>query len=142
EPLPSGGWPLIAASAVPWAPANQIPKAMDRDDMDRVTAEFVAATERALAAGFDMIELHAAHGYLLSSFLTPLMNRRNDDYGGPLANRLRYPLEVFEAMRAVWPANRPMSVRISATDWVEGGNDGDDAVEIARAFKDAGCDLI
>jgi len=115
---------------------------MDRDDMDRVREEFVLATERALRAGFDMIELHAAHGYLLSSFLTPLMNRRNDEYGGPLENRLRYPLEVFSAMRTVWPSNRPMSVRISATDWVEGGNDGDDAVQIARAFKDAGADLI
>ena len=142
EPLEKGAWPLIAASAIPWAPANQIPKAMDRDDMDRVRHEFVLATERALAAGFDMVELHAAHGYLLSSFLTPLMNRRNDDYGGPLANRLRYPLEVFSAMRKIWPSNRPMSVRISATDWVEGGNDGDDAVQMARAFKEAGADLI
>lgn len=142
EPLEKGAWPLLAASAIPWAPTNQIPKAMDRDDMDRVRHEFVLATERALAAGFDMIELHAAHGYLLSSFLTPLMNRRNDDYGGPLANRLRYPLEVFAAMRKTWPSNRPMSVRISATDWVEGGNDGDDAVQMARAFKEAGADLI
>ena len=142
EPLPAGDWPLIAASAIPWSPTNQVPKAMDRADMDRVKSEFAKATERALASGFDMVELHAAHGYLLSSFLTPLMNQRTDEYGGSLANRLRYPLEVFAAMRRAWPANRPISVRISATDWVEGGNDGDDAVEIARAFKEAGCDLI
>ena len=100
------------------------------------------ATELAVAAGFDMLELHCAHGYLLSSFITPLSNRRRDDYGGSLANRLRFPLEVFGAMRAVWPAERPMSVRISATDWVAGGVDGAEAVEIARAFHAAGADII
>jgi len=141
-PLEEGAWPLIAASAVPWSPVNQVPRAMTREDMRQVTADYVAATERALTAGFDMIELHCAHGYLLSSFLTPLTNHRTDEYGGALSGRLRYPLEVFAAIRAVWPEDRPISVRISATDWVEGGNDGDDAVEIARAFREAGADLI
>jgi anthraniloyl-CoA monooxygenase len=103
---------------------------------------FVAATRRAIDAGFDMVELHAAHGYLLSSFLTPLTNRREDEYGGVLANRLRFPLEVFVAMRETWPADRPMSVRISATDWAEDGLTPDESVEIARAFADAGADLI
>ena len=103
---------------------------------------FVRAAEMGLDAGFDMLELHCAHGYLLSSFITPLRNQRTDDYGGSFENRLRYPLEVFAAMRTVWPADRPMSVRISATDWVDGGISGDDAVRIARAFKDAGADLI
>jgi anthraniloyl-CoA monooxygenase len=115
---------------------------MDRADMDRVTADFVAATRRAIAAGFDWLELHCAHGYLLSSFISPLTNQRSDDYGGSLANRLRYPLEVFTAMRAVWPADQPLSVRISAHDWVAGGITPADAVEIARAFKAAGADLI
>jgi anthraniloyl-CoA monooxygenase len=103
---------------------------------------FVRATRHAECAGFDMVELHAAHGYLLSSFISPLTNRRTDEYGGSLANRLRYPLQVFAAMRAVWPAHKPMSVRISATDWVEGGITGDDSVTIARAFKKAGVDLM
>ncbi|GGX68641.1 bifunctional salicylyl-CoA 5-hydroxylase/oxidoreductase [Saccharospirillum salsuginis] len=141
-PLPEGNWPLLAASDIPWSERNQIPKAMDRDDMDRTTADFVRAAERARDAGFDMLELHAAHGYLLSSFITPLTNRRTDEYGGSLDNRLRYPLEVFRAVRAVWPENRPMSVRISATDWVDGdGVDPSEAVEIARAFRDAGADI-
>jgi anthraniloyl-CoA monooxygenase len=142
-PLDTGNWPLVAASDVPWSDANQTPRAMTRADMDAVRDAFVAATRRAVEAGFDMIELHAAHGYLLSSFITPLMNRRHDDYGGPLANRLRFPLEVFAAMRAAWPVERPMSVRISANDWA--GDDGvtpGAAVEIARAFADAGADLI
>ena len=110
--------------------------------MDEIRDAFVRAAQMALEAGFDMLELHCAHGYLLSSFITPLRNRRRDEYGGTLQNRLRYPLEVFRAMRAVWPQERPISVRISATDWVDGGIDGDDAVEIARAFKAAGADLI
>ncbi len=142
EPLPSGNWPLISASAVPYGEQNQVPRAMTRADMDAMTAAFVASTQRAAEAGFDWLELHAAHGYLLSSFITPLTNQRTDEYGGSLANRCRYPLEVFTAMRAAWPADRPFSVRISAHDWAPGGNTPDDAVEIARLFKAAGCDLI
>jgi anthraniloyl-CoA monooxygenase len=110
--------------------------------MDRIKAQFVAAAERGDRAGFDMLELHCAHGYLLASFISPLTNRRADEYGGGLENRLRFPLEVFEAMRAVWPVHKPMSVRISATDWVEGGITGPEAVEIARAFAQAGVDLV
>ena len=142
EPLASGNWPLIAASAVSFGPTNQTPAAMTRADMDRVTAEFVHSTRYAIEAGFDWLELHCAHGYLLSSFITPLTNVRKDEYGGSLENRCRYPLEVFIAMRAVWPAHLPMSVRISAHDWAPGGNTDDDAVQIARLFKAAGCDVI
>jgi anthraniloyl-CoA monooxygenase len=141
-PLDEGGWPLIAASPVPWSPRNQTPREMTRADMNEVREAFAAATRRGLKAGFDMIELHAAHGYLLSSFITPLTNKRGDEYGGSLDNRLRFPLEVFRAMRVAWPEDKPMSVRISATDWVEGGITGADAVAIARAFKAAGADLI
>jgi anthraniloyl-CoA monooxygenase len=143
QPLENGNWPLIAASDVPWSPGNQIPRPMTRDDMDAVRDQFVAATRMAVDAGFDMVELHAAHGYLLSSFITPLQNKRTDAYGGSLENRLRFPLEVFAAMRAAWPAERPMSVRISATDWMgDQGVTPDEAVEIARAFHEAGADLI
>ena len=142
EPLPAGNWPLLAASAVAYGEQNQVPRAMTRADMDTLREQFVASTRRAAAAGFDWLELHCAHGYLLSSFITPLTNRRTDDYGGSLENRLRYPLEVFAAMRAVWPAERPMSVRISAHDWAEGGHTGDDAVAVARLFHAAGCDVI
>jgi anthraniloyl-CoA monooxygenase len=143
HPLASGNWPLIAASAVPYLDEDgAIPRAMDRADMARVTADFVRAARYAAEAGFDWLELHCAHGYLLSSFISPLTNRRSDDYGGSLANRLRYPLEVFAAVRAVWPQHLPMSVRISAHDWVEGGITPADAVEIARAFKAAGADMI
>ncbi len=142
-PLPSGNWPLVAASDVAWSPGNARPRAMTRADMDAVRDQFVRATEMAVEAGFDMVELHAAHGYLLSGFLTPLHNKRTDAYGGSLANRLRFPLEVFAAMRAAWPAERPMSVRISATDWMgDAGISPDDSVAIARAFTDAGADLI
>ena len=142
EPLPDGNWPLLAPSAIPYGPRNQMPRAMTRADMKRVTADFVAATQAAIRCGFDIVELHCAHGYLLASFLSPLTNHRTDDYGGSLENRCRYPLEVFCAMRAVWPAHQPMSVRISAHDWATGGNTADDAVEIARLFKAAGADLI
>ena len=142
-PLPDGNWPLIAASDVPWAPANQRPRPMSRADMDEVRDQFVAAVRMGLEAGFDMIEMHAAHGYLLSSFITPLQNNRTDEYGGSLENRLRYPLEVFAAMREAWPADRPMSVRISANDWAgEEGVTPDEAVLIAEAFAQAGADLI
>jgi len=142
-PLDAGNWPVMAASDVAWTPANQAPRAMTRADMDEVRDQFVAATRMAIDCGFDMVELHAAHGYLLSSFITPLQNRRSDEYGGSLENRLRYPLEVFAAMRAAWPGDRPMSVRISATDWA--GEDGvtpDEAVAIGEAFAREGADLI
>ena len=143
RPLPDGNWEVMSASAVPWSPASQVPRAMTRADMDRVTAEFVAAAEMAERAGFDMIELHAAHGYLLSSFISPVSNVRTDEYGGSLENRMRYPLEVLGAMRAVWPAQKPMSVRISAHDWLdEHGVTPDEAVEIARRFHAAGADII
>jgi anthraniloyl-CoA monooxygenase len=142
EPLASGNWPLLAASAVSYGEQNQIPKAMSRADMDLLKQQFVDATHRAIEAGFDWLELHCAHGYLLASFLSPLTNVRTDDYGGSLQNRCRYPLEVFAAIRAVWPAHLPMSVRLSAHDWAEGGNTADDAVAIARLFKAAGCDMI
>jgi len=136
-------WPLLSASPQQYLEGeSQVSRAMTRADMDRVKAEFVAATKRAAAAGFDWLELHCAHGYLLSSFISPLTNQREDEYGGSLANRLRYPLEVFAAVRAAWPDNKPMSVRISAHDWVEGGITPADAVEIAKAFKAAGADLI
>jgi anthraniloyl-CoA monooxygenase len=142
-PLSDGNWPVMAASDVQWSPLNQVPKPMTRADMDDVRDQFVAAVRMGLEAGFDMIELHCAHGYLLSGFITPLQNRRTDEYGGSLENRLRYPLEVFAAMRAAWPSDRPMSVRISATDWA--GDDGitsEDAVEIGEAFAREGADLI
>lgn len=142
EPLPTGNWPVLAASAVPYGEQNQTPQAMTRADMDRVKREFVEATQRAAAAGFDWLELHCAHGYLLSAFITPLTNLRTDEYGGSIENRCRYPLEVFSAMRAVWPAHLPMSVRISAHDWVPGGHTADDAIIVARLFKEAGCDFI
>ena len=141
-PLSEGNWEVIAPSPVPWSPRNQIPRAMTRDDMAAVRDAFVSATRSGAEAGFDMLELHAAHGYLLSAFISPLTNQRTDVYGGSLEHRLRFPLEVFRAMRDAWPAHKPMSVRISATDWVEGGITGDDAVEIARAFKREGVDLM
>ena len=142
-PLKDGNWPLLSASAIAWAPGNAMPKAMDRQDMDIVREQFVAATRMAARCGFDMVELHAAHGYLISSFISPLSNIRTDDYGGSLENRLRYPLEVFGAMRAVWPAEKPMSVRISATDWTgDNGVDGSEAVEIAEAFRNSGVDIV
>jgi anthraniloyl-CoA monooxygenase len=142
-PLDDGNWPVMSASDVPWSPANQVPTPMTRSDMNMVCDQFVAAVRMGLEAGFDMVELHAAHGYLLSSFITPLQNTRTDEYGGSLENRLRYPLEIFAAMRAAWPSDRPMSVRISATDWA--GEDGitpDEAVLIGEAFAQAGADLI
>jgi anthraniloyl-CoA monooxygenase len=142
EPLVEGNWPLIAPSAIAYGPQNQVPRAMTRADMDRVRDEFVAAAQRGAGCGFDILELHCAHGYLLSSFICPLTNRRTDEYGGTLEHRLRFPLEVFAAMRAVWPAGRPMSVRISAHDWAPGGNLLDDAVEIAQRFRAAGADMI
>jgi anthraniloyl-CoA monooxygenase len=142
EPLPSGNWPVMSASALPWSKLNQVPREMTRADMDIVRDQFVTAAQRGLHAGFDVLELHAAHGYLLSSFISPVTNRRRDEYGGSLENRLRYPLEVFRALRAVWPAERAVGVRISATDWVEGGIRVEDSIEIARAFREAGAAFI
>jgi anthraniloyl-CoA monooxygenase len=142
EPLEEGGWEPIAPSPLPYLPHSPLPRAMTRADMDEVLARFTAAARRGEAAGFDLLELHCAHGYLLSSFLSPVTNRRRDGYGGSATGRRRFPLEVVEAVRAVWPAERPLSVRISATDWVDGGFDGDDAVELAAELRDRGVDLV
>jgi anthraniloyl-CoA monooxygenase len=143
EPLPEGNWPVVGPSPLPYKEGvNQVPRELTRDDMDGIREEFVASARRADAAGFDLLELHCAHGYLLSSFISPLSNHRTDAYGGSLENRLRYPLEVFRAVRGVWPARKPMTVRISATDWAEGGIEAEDAVVIAAAFRDAGAAAI
>ena len=142
QPLEHGAWPILSASATPYYPHSATPRPIDRADMERIRDEFVAATRRAIACGFDMLELHCAHGYLLGSFLSPLTNHRADEYGGSVENRMRFPLEVFHAMRVAWPDDRPMSVRISATDWADGGITDADALAIARAFRDAGCDLM
>ena len=142
QPLEQGGWPIISASPIPYYPHSQTPREMTRADMDQVLADFTAAAQRGLRAGFDLLELHCAHGYLLASFLSPLTNRRTDEYGGSVQNRLRFPLQVFTALRALWPADKPMSVRLSATDWADGGITEADLISIARAFADAGCDLI
>ena len=141
-PLGDDGWETVGPSALSYGTRLPAPREMGPADMERVRNDFVHATRMASEAGFDMLELHAAHGYLLSSFLTPISNRRSDEYGGSLDNRLRFPLQVFEAMREVWPVDRPMSVRVSATDWIDDGLSGDDAVHIARAFADAGADVI
>lgn len=143
EPLASGNWDLISASAIPWSDANATPRAATPDDMDEICQQFVASTLMAERAGFDMIELHAAHGYLLSSFISPASNTRTDEYGGSLENRLRFPLRVFDAMRRAWPKEKPMSVRISAHDWIgASGITPDEAVKIAKAFFEAGADII
>jgi anthraniloyl-CoA monooxygenase len=142
EPLADGNWPVMAPSPVPWFAHSQVPRAMTRADMDRVKGEFVRAAGLALEAGFDMLEVHCAHGYLLASFISPLTNLRDDEYGGSLENRMRFPLAVFDAVRAVWPDERPMSVRVSAVDWYPGGMGPDDTVEVARLFKAHGCDVI
>jgi anthraniloyl-CoA monooxygenase len=142
QPLEAGDWPLISASALPYLPHSKLPRAMDRADMDRVKADFLRATQLAAQTGTDWLELHCAHGYLLSSFLSPLTNRRDDEYGGDHKSRAKFPLEVFAAVRAAWPADRPMSVRLSCTDWAVGGNGPDDAAIFARMFRDAGADVI
>jgi len=142
EPLPSGNWPVVAASAVPYSPENQTPAELTHDEMATIRDEFVAAARRADEAGFDLLELHCAHGYLLSGFLSPVTNRRTDSYGGDVAGRLRFPLEVWHAMRSVWPATKPMTVRISATDWVEDGQSLEDALAVASAFAEAGAAAI
>ncbi|WP_406280449.1 FAD-dependent monooxygenase [Embleya sp. NBC_00896] len=141
-PLGDDGWPTLAASAIPWDPAGSTPAEATRADLDEITAAFTAAAQRADRAGFDALELQYGHGHLLSGFLSPLTNRREDEYGGPLAGRLRFPLEVLSAVRAVWPADKPLVVRISAADWAEGGTTEDDAVRIARALAAAGADAI
>ncbi|MBA3251141.1 MAG: bifunctional salicylyl-CoA 5-hydroxylase/oxidoreductase [Geodermatophilaceae bacterium] len=140
EPLAEGNWEVFGPSPVAYSPANQVPRELTRPDLDRIRDDFVAAAERGARAGFDLLELHCAHGYLLSSFISPIANQRTDDYGGSLDNRLRYPLEVFDAIKAVW--ERPTTVRISATDWVEGGITASDAVVVARAFADHGVDAV
>ena len=142
EPLPDGGWPVISASAIPYTTQNQVPRAMDRADMDRVVNQFRHAAVAGHRCGFDMLELHCAHGYLLASFLSPLTNTRTDEYGGSVENRLRFPLDVFDACRKIWPDDKPMSVRISATDWADGGISEADVATIAKAFAAHGCDLI
>ncbi|MDR9483886.1 MAG: bifunctional salicylyl-CoA 5-hydroxylase/oxidoreductase [Sediminimonas sp.] len=142
-PLPDGNWDIVSASPIPWSPRNATPREITRAEMDEVRDQFVASAEMAERAGFDMIELHAAHGYLLSSFISPISNQRTDAYGGSLENRMRYPLEVLEAMRAAWPEDKPMSVRISANDWLDAdGITPQDAVEIAAMFRSAGADII
>jgi anthraniloyl-CoA monooxygenase len=142
EPLESGGWPILAPSPIPYLPQSQVPAEMTRADMDQVREDFVASTRRAAAAGFDLLELHMAHGYLLSSFLSPLTNVREDEYGGDLAGRARFPLEVLLACRREWPEEKPLSVRISATDWFPGGFEGDDAVALAEMLRAGGCDIV
>ena len=143
EPLADGGWPLVSASPIPYFPdRSPVPREMTHDDMACVVAEFASAARLADGAGFDLLELHMAHGYLLASFISPLTNTRTDEYGGPLENRMRLPLEIFDACRAVWPDAKPMSVRISAVDWMPGGMEPDDAVAVARMFKSHGCDVI
>ncbi|MEU0004530.1 bifunctional salicylyl-CoA 5-hydroxylase/oxidoreductase [Streptomyces sp. NPDC006314] len=142
EPLPDGNWPLVAASPLPYKPGSQTPRQLSRAQLTDIREQFATAAWRAARAGFDLLELHCAHGYLLSGFLSPLTNHRTDAYGGSLEKRLRFPLEVFDAVRAVWPAERPMTVRISASDWAEGGTTAEDAVEIARAFAAHGADAI
>jgi anthraniloyl-CoA monooxygenase len=142
QPLEEGDWPIVAPSAIPYFPHSQVPREITRKEMDRVIADHVRAARHADLAGFDVLEIHMAHGYLLASFISPLTNRRSDEYGGPLENRMLFPLEVFEAVRAVWPAEKPMSVRISAVDWYPGGHGPEDAVEVARMLKANGCDAV
>ena len=144
KPLPpeDGAWRTVGPSAVPFAPGWPAPAELDRDGLARIEAAFVRAAERAQRIGFDLIEIHAAHGYLLHSFLSPLSNRRDDAYGGSRDNRMRFPLEVFEAVRAVWPTDKPLGIRVSASDWVDGGVTVEDTVAFAEALKDLGCDFL
>lgn len=143
DPLPEGNWPLVAASELPYRPGvSALPRALGPEDLAALRSEFAAAAVRAADCGFDLLELHCAHGYLLSGFLSPLTNHRTDAYGGTLENRLRFPLEVFDAVRAVWPEDRPMTVRLSATEWAPGGTTPEEAVRIAAAFAAHGADAI
>ncbi len=142
RPLKEGAWPLLAASPIPYTPRSPVPKEMDRGDMNCVRAEFVRAAQMAHEAGFDFLQLHCGHGYLLASFLSPLSNLRTDEYGSDLVGRMSFPLEVFEAVRAAWPENKPLSVVLSATDHVKGGSQVEDAITFALALKERGCDLV
>ena len=143
QPLDDGNWEIISPSPIPYIEGvNQVPREMTRADMEQVRDDFMRATQMADEAGFDLVEMHGAHGYLLAGFISPLTNVRTDEYGGSLENRMRFPLEVFDAMRAVWPGNKPMSVRISATDWAQGGMTAEESVEVAKMFKAHGCDII
>jgi anthraniloyl-CoA monooxygenase len=142
DPLPEGNWEVVGPSPIPYSAQNQVPHALTRAEMETIRDQFVWAAQAGDRAGFDVLELHCAHGYLLSSFISPIANQRSDEYGGTLENRLRFPLEVFDAVRAVWPSHKPVTVRISATDWFDGGVDADDAVEIARAFAIHGADAL
>ena len=142
QPLTEGDWPIFGPSPIPYLPESQIPREMTREDMDRVRDDFAAAAGRAEEAGFDWLELHLAHGYLLATFVSPLTNQRGDNYGGDLGNRMRFPLEVFDVVRAAWPEHKPMSVRISAVDWAPGGTQPEDAVTIAKMLAQHGCDVI
>jgi anthraniloyl-CoA monooxygenase len=143
HPLESGNWPVVSASPIPYYEGiSQVPLELDRKGMEKIVADFVRSTKYADQAGFDMLELHMAHGYLLASFISPLTNERKDAYGGSIDNRMRFPLEVFKACRKVWPTGKPMSARISATDWAAGGLAGEDLIALTRMLKDAGCDMI
>jgi len=143
EPLEDGGWPIVSASPIPYFPGRSpVPREMTRTDMDEAVADYARAAELARDAGFDLLEIHMAHGYLLASFISPLTNTRDDEYGGCLENRMRFPLEVFRACRALWPAEKPMSARISAVDWAPGGMEPEHAVEVARLLKAHGCDVV
>jgi anthraniloyl-CoA monooxygenase len=142
EPLEEGAWPIMAASPIPYYPHSQVPREMNRGDMDAVVAAYARATRMADEAGFDALELHYAHGYLLAGFISPLTNRRRDEYGGSLPHRMRFPLEVFDAVRAAWPKAKPISVRISAVDWAPGGMESQDAVDVARLLREHGCDIL
>jgi anthraniloyl-CoA monooxygenase len=141
-PLPEDGWPLISASSIPYTATSQLPKEADKADMAKVRDDFVRSATMAAEAGFDAIELHFAQGYLLGSFLSPLTNRRGDEYGGSLENRMRFPLEIFDAVRRVWPNEKPVCVAVSATDWAKGGFEPEDAVMFARTLKERGCDCV
>jgi anthraniloyl-CoA monooxygenase len=143
HPLDAGNWPVVSASPIPYYEGiSQVPKEITPEEMKKVVEDFVRATRYADQAGFDLLEIHMAHGYLLASFISPLTNQRRDEYGGPIENRARFPLEVFRACRAVWPQHKPMSVRISATDWAPGGLSGEDLMALCRMLKEAGCDMI
>jgi len=142
QPLEQGGWPVVSASAIPYYPHSPVPRELTRADMNTIVDDHVRAAGYALDAGFDLLEVHMAHGYLLASFISPLTNRRTDEYGGTLENRMRFPLEVFAAVRKAWPKEKPMSVRISAVDWHPEGHGPEEAVEVARHLHAAGCDVV